>query len=80
MVGLARLSSTARDTFSRLWYGKVGDAISYAARYSRSYDAVIRLYDARASGEVSTNHERYAEPTVKTNNQLNAQIPVSQFE
>jgi hypothetical protein len=32
--------------FGRLWYGKVGDAIGYAQFFSRSHDAVIRVYDA----------------------------------
>ena len=35
--------------FGRLWYGDanaVANAISYAQFYSRSHDAVIRVYDA----------------------------------
>ena len=35
--------------FGRLWYGEpnsVSNAIAYALHYSRSHDAVIRLYDA----------------------------------
>jgi len=34
--------------FGRLWYGEantVGNAIGYAMHYSRSHDAVIRVYD-----------------------------------
>ena len=34
--------------FGRLWYGAVSDAIDYARFYSRSHDAVIRVYDERA--------------------------------
>jgi hypothetical protein len=40
--------------FDRLWYGKP-DAISYAKFYSRSHDAVIRVYDA--AGSVIETHE-----------------------
>ena len=35
--------------FGRLWYGEpnaVSNAIGYAMHYSRSHDAVIRVYDA----------------------------------
>jgi len=32
--------------FGRLWYTKPDDAIGYATFYSRSNDAVIRVYDA----------------------------------
>jgi len=31
--------------FGRLWYTKPDDAIGYAKFYSRSHDAVIRVYD-----------------------------------
>jgi hypothetical protein len=31
--------------FGRLWYGEVSNAIGYAKFYSRSHDAVIRVYD-----------------------------------
>jgi hypothetical protein len=41
--------------FSRLWYEQVTDAISYAKFYSRSHDAVIRVYDE--SGNVIKTHE-----------------------
>jgi len=45
--------------FDRLWYGEpdaISNAISYAKFYSRSYDAVIRVYDE--SGNVIETHER----------------------
>jgi hypothetical protein len=32
--------------FGRLWYTKPDEAIDYAKFYSRSHDAVIRVYDA----------------------------------
>jgi hypothetical protein len=35
--------------FGRLWYTKVGDAVEYATFYSRSHDAVIRVYDDAGS-------------------------------
>lgn len=41
--------------FGRLWYGKVDDAIGYATFFSRSNDAVIRVYDQ--SGNVVEPHE-----------------------
>ena len=31
--------------FGRLWYDTPDNAIGYAENYSRSYDAVIRVYD-----------------------------------
>ena len=31
--------------FGRLWYTKPDDAIGYAQHFSRSHDAVIRVYD-----------------------------------
>ncbi len=43
--------------FGRLWYGEpnaVSNAIDYAKFYSRSHDAVIRVYDA---GNVIETHE-----------------------
>jgi hypothetical protein len=36
--------------FDRLWYGDanaIDNAIGYAMHYSRSHDAVIRVYDAK---------------------------------
>ena len=44
--------------FGRLWYGDpdaITNAISYAKFYSRSHDAVIRVYDA--AGNVIETHE-----------------------
>jgi hypothetical protein len=44
--------------FGRLWYGEpdaVSDAIGYAEYYSRSHDAVIRVYDE--AGNVIETHE-----------------------
>ena len=44
--------------FGRLWYGgpnAVSNAIGYASHYSRSHDAVIRVYDE--AGNVIETHE-----------------------
>ncbi|MGE5209053.1 MAG: hypothetical protein ACM3KL_06955 [Alphaproteobacteria bacterium] len=44
--------------FGRLWYGgpnATSNAVGYARHYSRSHDAVIRVYDA--SGNVIETHE-----------------------
>ena len=44
--------------FGRLWYGDanaVANAIGYAEHFSRSHDAVIRVYDA--AGNVIEMHE-----------------------
>jgi hypothetical protein len=45
--------------FGRLWYGEpdaiAANAISYAKFYSRSHDAVIRVYDE--AGNVIETHE-----------------------
>ena len=44
--------------FGRLWYGEpnaVSNAIGYAQFYSRSHDAVIRVYDA--AGNIVETHE-----------------------
>jgi hypothetical protein len=38
--------------FGRLWYGEpnaTSNAVSYATHYSRSHDAVIRVYDANGN-------------------------------
>ena len=46
----------------RLWYGEpnaVSNAIGYAMHYSRSHDAVIRVYDA--AGNVIETHEHRGE-------------------
>jgi hypothetical protein len=43
--------------FGRLWYGDpnaASNAINYAKFYSRSHDAVIRVYDA--AGNVIESH------------------------
>ena len=45
-------------TFGRLWYegpNAMSNAIGYANQYSRSHDAVIRVYDA--AGNVIETHE-----------------------
>ena len=41
--------------FRRLWYLDVNDIIDYAKSYSRSHDAVIRVYDD--AGNVIGTHE-----------------------
>jgi hypothetical protein len=44
--------------FGRLWYGDanaVANAIGYAEHFSRSHDAVIRVYDG--AGYVIETHE-----------------------
>jgi hypothetical protein len=44
--------------FGKLWYGEpnaVSNAIGYAKFYSRSHDAVIRVYDE--AGSVIDTHE-----------------------
>jgi hypothetical protein len=41
--------------FGRLWYDTPDDAIGYAQFYSRSHDAMIRVYDA--AGNVIETHE-----------------------
>ena len=48
--------------FGRLWYAEpnsVSNAIGYAQHYSRSHDAVIRVYDA--GGNVIETHEHKGE-------------------
>ena len=45
--------------FGRLWYGEpnaISNAIGYAKFYSRSHDAVIRVYDD--AGNVIETHKR----------------------
>ena len=45
--------------FARLWYGEpnaISNAVGYAKHYSRSHDAVIRVYDG--AGNVIATHER----------------------
>jgi hypothetical protein len=44
--------------FRRLWYGEpnaISNSVGYAIHYSRSHDAVIRVYDA--AGNVIETHE-----------------------
>ena len=41
--------------FGGLWYTKPDDAVSYAKFFSRSHDAVIRVYDE--AGNVSETHD-----------------------
>jgi hypothetical protein len=48
--------------FGRLWYGEpnaVSNAIDYAKFYSRSHNAVIRVYDG--AGNVIQTHEHAGE-------------------
>jgi hypothetical protein len=48
--------------FGRLWYGEPGaisNAVGYALFYSRSHDAVIRVYDE--PGNVIETHEHACE-------------------
>jgi hypothetical protein len=48
--------------FGRLWYAEpnaISNAIGYAKFYSRSHDAVIRVYDE--SGKVTETHEHTGE-------------------
>jgi hypothetical protein len=45
--------------FGQLWYVKSDGAIQYAKFYSRSHDAVIRVYDA--AGNVTETHEHAGE-------------------
>jgi hypothetical protein len=41
--------------FAGLWYTKSDDAVSYAKFFSRSHDAMIRVYDA--AGNVIETHK-----------------------
>ena len=41
--------------FGRLWYDQAPDAVDYAKFFSRSHDAVIRVYDE--AGNVIETHE-----------------------
>jgi hypothetical protein len=50
-----------RCPFGRLWYGEpdaASNAIEYAKSYSRSHNAVIRVYDE--AGNVIETHEHAA--------------------
>ena len=49
--------------FGRLWYGEpnaVSNAVGYAKFYSRSHDAVIRVYDAAGNIIKTNEHHRGA--------------------
>jgi hypothetical protein len=53
--------------FGRLWYGgpnAISNAIGYAMHYSRSEDAVIRVYDDH--GNVIETHEHKGESSMYT--------------
>jgi hypothetical protein len=45
--------------FGGLWYGQAEDAVGYAKFYSRSHDAVIRVYDE--TGNMVETHEHAGE-------------------
>ena len=45
--------------FGRLWYTKPDDAVEYVAFFSRSHDAVIRVYDD--AGNMMKTHEHAGE-------------------
>jgi hypothetical protein len=45
--------------FGRLWYTEISNAIGYAQFYSRSHDAVIRVYDD--VGNMVETHEHKGE-------------------
>ena len=45
--------------FGRLWYIEPNDAVEYAKFFSRSHDAVIRVYDE--AGNVIEAHEHAGE-------------------
>jgi len=45
--------------FGRLWYAEIPHAIGYAEFFSRSHDAVIRVYDN--AGNVIETHEHAGE-------------------
>ena len=59
--------------FGRLWYGEpnaIGNAIGYAKHYSRSHDAVIRVYDA--AGNVIETHKHAGDASTE----VSASAPV----
>ena len=47
--------------FGRLWYDTSYHALGYAMQYSRSHDAVIRVFDA--VGNVIETHQRTGDLT-----------------
>ena len=54
--------------FGRLWYGEpnaISNAVGYAEHYSRSHDAVIRVYDG--AGNVIETHEHTGDFTEPVN-------------
>jgi hypothetical protein len=56
--------------FGRLWYGEpnaISNAIRYAQHYSRSHDAVIRVYDG--AGNVIETHEHKGDFTIRAETQ-----------
>jgi hypothetical protein len=53
--------------FGRLWYGgrnAISNAIGYTEHFSRSHDAVIRVYNA--TGNVIETHEQKGESSTYT--------------
>ena len=52
--------------FGRLWYDKSDHAIGYAMHYSRSADAVIRVYDG--AGETAQAHRRFQRLAARVTN------------
>jgi hypothetical protein len=56
LIGVDLISDVL--AFGRLWYGEP-DAISHAKLYSRSHDAVIRVYDE--AGNVIETQEHAGE-------------------
>jgi hypothetical protein len=45
--------------FGRLWYTKTSDAVDYAKFFSRSHNAVFRVYDD--AGNMTATHEHKGE-------------------
>jgi hypothetical protein len=61
-MGAASILFPMRCHFGRLWYGEpnaIRNAIDYAKFYSRSHDAVIRVYDE--AGNAIETHEQAGE-------------------
>jgi hypothetical protein len=51
-----------KPEFGRLWHGEpnaIANAVDYAKLYSRSHDALIRVYDT--AGNVIETHEHKGE-------------------
>jgi len=62
--------------FGRLWYdgpSAAANAIGYAEHYSRSHDAVIRVYDA--AGNVIETHESHRRLRLKFFENFALQFP-----